>query len=83
MSAQMGVLCRPLQTLACMTAEHLCSFAWLCQWQKLCPASDNHAGVADLSVLWLLMRLRRICSDSNTFELRAKELAEKDVNAAK
>ena len=56
MSAQMGVLCRPLQTLACMTAEHLCSFAWLCQWQKLCPASDNHAGVADLSVLWLLIQ---------------------------
>ena len=39
MSAQMGVLCQPLQILACMTAEHLCSFAWLCQWQKLCPAS--------------------------------------------
>ena len=49
MSAQMGVLCQPKQTLACMTAEHLCSFAWLCQWQKLCPASDNHGGVADLS----------------------------------
>ena len=56
MSAQMEVLCRPQQSLACMTAERLCSFAWLCQWQKLCPASDNHGCVADLSVLWLLIQ---------------------------
>ena len=56
MSAQMGVMCRPLQTLACMTAEHLCSFAWLCQWQKLCPASDYHDDVDDLSDLWLLFQ---------------------------
>ena len=56
MSAQMRVLCRPQQTLTCMTAEHLCSFAWLCQWQKLYPASDNHGCVADLSVLWLYIR---------------------------
>ena len=56
MSAQMGVLCQPQQTLACMTAAHLCSFAGLCQWQKLCPALDNHGCVADLSVLLLLIQ---------------------------
>ena len=39
-----------------MSAGHRCSFAWLCQWQKPCPALDNDGCVNDLSVLWLLIR---------------------------
>ena len=51
MATQIGVLCWPLKSLNCMTAKHLCSVAWLCQWQELCPASDNHRWT-DLSVIW-------------------------------
>ena len=52
-----------------MTAEHLCSAAWLFQWQKLYPVSDNMGCIADLSILWLSNRVR-----ANRPELQCKTI---------